>query len=261
MVLTEAELLAKRLDRNRRTRELATDPSAYPLTTNDERLILLYYHQKINDLCKYFKFPLTTSLSAHFLFARLFTDKPLVDTRHDLKHVMLATLYLASKVDEQHTVLSEFCKRIPGTERRAVEELEFVILEWLDYDVWVECPLAILLSFIVDIYHDSADIVNEVYSQTVPLLTAMFMTDIPLVYDTVIISLAVLKQTAVKRKQEPIVDDYIQRLSLRLGTDTITGLVQSALTLSSMQATTLDARYLKEIDGKLTSFRANLNSK
>ena len=157
------------------------------------------------------------------IFSTVHISKPLLDDRHDLKHVMLSCVYLASKVDAGHTNLQEFCQKIPGTEKRVVEELEFVLLDWLDFDILFDSPLLPLIAFIIDIYSDGSERVS-VYTTAVQTIIAMYMTDIPLLHNPTIIALSALKSTADKRKCI-LFDTYLSQLQARDPTLNINGAV------------------------------------
>jgi hypothetical protein len=231
--------------------------SNYPLTSADERSILLYYHQKINDICKYFKFPLKTILSSHLIFSRVHVYKPIIDSSFDLKHIMLASVYLASKIDEQHTSVESFCSKIPDTEKRSVEQLEFILLDWLDFDIFFDLPVDPLLAFLLEIY--DAPIDESVYTASAQTIISMYMTDIPHIYDPALIALAALKQTSLKTNDSRF-DDYIIKFDLHSSLH-VKQVIDKVLSLSGAQSTTVDARYLKEIDSKLNECRRFLLSK
>jgi hypothetical protein len=259
LLLTASELYQRRVDCNAASRSL--HPTAdYSLTVQEERLILLYYHQKINDICKYFKFGMSTVLTSHLTFARVHLAKPILDGgKHDLKHIMLAAVYLASKVDEEHTELGKFCDKIPGTDRKQIEELEFVLLDWLDFDIFMELPVVPLATFVADIFLSAEGqtvSAKELHAAALQSLSSIYMTDAPFLFNPAIIALSCLLQTAVRFKVEKAVEEYLEKVEEKLpGTRE---LVESAGKVATGQATTLDPRYLKVIDGKLSECRKKL---
>lgn len=249
---TEAELLSKRLECNNSVRQrLLSHGSNYSLTTADERCILLYYHQKINDICKYFKFPITTVLTSHLIFSRVHIHKPVVDTSFDLKHIMLASVYLASKINELHTSVESFCAKVPDTERKSIEELEFILLDWLDFEIFFDLPVAPLLAFLLEIHDASYD--ESVYATCAQTIISMYMTDIPHIFNSSVIALTALKQTSLKL-EDPKFDEYLEKLELHSNIQ-LGPVIDDILSLSRAQSTTFDARYLKEIDSKMNECR------
>lgn len=223
----------------------------YSLTTTDERCILLYYHQKINDICKFFRFQLSTVLSSHLIFSRVHMYKPIVDDSFDLKHIMLACVYLGSKIDEQHTSVDTFCAKIPGVQRKDIEELEFILLDWLDFDIYFDLPTCPLTAFLLEIF---GKVEEDIYLAAAQSMVSMFMTDIPHLFNAAAIALASIKQAAIKFKVQSKFDDYMLKLDTHTALDCVQQ-VNNILNFVTLQPTTFDARYLKEIDAKLSDCR------
>lgn len=253
-LFTEEELLARRGECNSSTKQaLAFKGIDYSLTTSEERSILLYYHQKINDICKYFKYEVSTLLTSHLIFSRVHISKPILDVKYDLKHVMLASVFLASKIDEKHTVLSAFSTKIPGTNQQHISELEFILLDWLEYDLMFDLAVEPMTALLVDAF-GSLD--KAVHIAICNILVSMYMTDLPHLYSSVHLAMAAIKQWSLKTGDQRF-DEYIRLLEEKTGQE-FSSVIKKIIEFSSSQPTTFDARFLKEIDSKLSECRSKL---
>ncbi|MCL7049016.1 hypothetical protein MKW94_000896 [Papaver nudicaule] len=79
-----------------------------PLSTEEEQLMRVFYEHKIQEVCVAFKFPHKIQATAITYFKRFYLQWSVME--HHPKHIMLACVYTACKVEENHVSAEELGK-------------------------------------------------------------------------------------------------------------------------------------------------------
>lgn len=152
--LTRDEIFEKRNQVNKAAIEQLLDklPSELRevlLSAEEEAMLWHYYHRKIPEICRYFKFPPTVTATAHWLLSRCSLGLSVL--QYDPKHVMLAAILLATKLEGLHLTMDQYAAKIPNTDAELLIELEFVLLASLDYKVFFFSPNAALAGVLLEL--------------------------------------------------------------------------------------------------------------
>src|SRR3954449_7194621 len=102
-----------------------------------------HHHLNIANVCKLFQFPPSVQLVAHYLLWRYSLLHTVLDK--DFKHVMLSACYFGSKLENHRLQLDEFCSKIKNVSRSVLEELEFIFLEVLKYNIYIFTPIPAII--------------------------------------------------------------------------------------------------------------------
>lgn len=126
--------------------EATTTPSLSEenlITTEEEELLLSHFISKIAPTCSYFKMPPLVAMTARWILYRYSFKHSWMEW--DPKHVMLASILLASKCENLHLTADVFPGKLPNTNLELLLQLEFVLLAALDYNLHFFSPVPSLL--------------------------------------------------------------------------------------------------------------------
>lgn len=159
------------------------------LTEEEARELERYHHLNISNICKSFHLPFTSQLIAHYLLNRYCLSHTVLT--YDLKHAMLTACYLAAKLENHRILLNELCAKIKNVSRQIIEELEFVYLEMLEYEIWIFAPYIPTLAFLMEMNIPLDEEINLKINEQLELI---YRTEIPLIHRPIQIAQFVLNK-------------------------------------------------------------------
>lgn len=208
------------------------------VTFEEASILLKFYHQKIPNICRAFGFPITTQLVAHQLLSHYSLSHTVSD--FDLKHVMLACCYMAAKIDNVRIFLNDICSKIPKTNRSSIEDLEFVILKALDYNISsFFSPIPCIFGLLTELGFKeiSDDFLNQIFKD----LDSVYESEFFFPYSPLGISLSLLK-TRISDEQLEFLMNLVQ-------------IEETQLFDLQIQPQPLDRKRLVEIDKRIIEYR------
>ncbi|KAM0880510.1 hypothetical protein ACQ4PT_033539 [Festuca glaucescens] len=121
--------------------------SVKPLSCEEEQMMRRFYEQKIQEVCKAFKFPHKIQATAIIYFKRFYLQWSVME--HHPKHIMLTCVYSSCKVEENHVSAEELGKGI-NQDHQIILNNEMIVLKSLDFDLIVFSPYRSIEGFIDD---------------------------------------------------------------------------------------------------------------
>uniref|UniRef100_A0A0E0EUQ4 Cyclin-H1-1 n=1 Tax=Oryza meridionalis TaxID=40149 RepID=A0A0E0EUQ4_9ORYZ len=155
-----------------------------PLSCEEERLMRVFYEQKIQEVCSAFKFPHKIQATAIIYFKRFYLQWSVME--HHPKHIMLTCIYSSCKVEENHVSAEELGKGIQQ-DHQIILNNEMIVLKSLDFDLIVYAPYRSIEGFV----DDMEDLRQTAISQ----VDKMMLTDAPLLYTPGQLALAALHKS------------------------------------------------------------------
>jgi cyclin H len=193
------------------------DPSSgpEPLSDEEETLLRRYYEAKIMKVCAAFSLPSKVQATAVTLFKRFLLDTSLL--QHNLKTIMLTSVYLACKTEE-HYVSAEELGRGMHEDAGRVLNAELTLLAGLRFQLITYSPYRALEGFRHD-FESEGDAGDRPSSERLDacLLAArdatskQMLTDAPLMYAPGRLALAALRAAARESGLEGVVR-YAERV-------------------------------------------------
>uniref|UniRef100_A0A0E0KIT0 Cyclin-H1-1 n=1 Tax=Oryza punctata TaxID=4537 RepID=A0A0E0KIT0_ORYPU len=159
-----------------------------PLSCEEERLMRVFYEQKIQEVCSAFKFPHKIQATAIIYFKRFYLQWSVME--HHPKHIMLTCIYSSCKVEENHVSAEELGKGIQQ-DHQIILNNEMIVLKSLDFDLIVYAPYRSIEGFVDDMELAQTDLRQTAISQ----VDKMMLTDAPLLYTPGQLALAALHKS------------------------------------------------------------------
>jgi cyclin ccl1 len=160
---------------------------------DQEQLALIqFYTLKIRDYCRVFKFSPKIQLTSIMLFKRFYIEQSAME--HDPKLILIACLFLSTKIEHEPVSLQEFLDKIPkGPQKHDMLELELTLSSHIDFDFSVDHPIWPLHGFFLDLqqFHSPQELFQS-YQNAVDVCTDLYLTDCPLIYSASQIAIAAL---------------------------------------------------------------------
>ncbi|KAM0901438.1 hypothetical protein ACQ4PT_019985 [Festuca glaucescens] len=132
--------------------------SVKPLSCEEEQMMRRFYEQKIQEVCKAFKFPHKIQATAIIYFKRFYLQWSVME--HHPKHIMLTCVYSSCKVEENHVSAEELGKGI-NQDHQIILNNEMIVLKSLDFDLIVFAPYRSIEGFIDDMDVDRLQILTQ----------------------------------------------------------------------------------------------------
>uniref|UniRef100_A0A8I6Y4W6 Cyclin-H1-1 n=1 Tax=Hordeum vulgare subsp. vulgare TaxID=112509 RepID=A0A8I6Y4W6_HORVV len=169
--------------------------SVKPLSCEEEQVMRIFYEQKIQEVCRAFKFPHKIQATAIIYFKRFYLQWSVME--HHPKHIMLTCVYASCKVEENHVSAEELGKGIQQ-DHQIILNNEMIVLKSLDFDLIVYAPYRSIEGFIDDM-DDFCRAGNGAHQRLKDLhqtanseVDTMMLTDAPLLYTPGQLALAAL---------------------------------------------------------------------
>ncbi|XP_056699921.1 cyclin-H1-1 isoform X4 [Spinacia oleracea] len=168
-----------------------------PLKVEEEKVLHVYYENKIQEVCGAFKFPHKIQATALTYYKRFYLCWSVME--HHPKSVMLTCIYLACKIEENHVSAEELGKGIQQDHRMILDN-EMLVLQSLGFDLIVYTPYRSIEGFINDMedfcYATSGeiDMLPELHQRAVFEADKAVLTDAPLLFPPGQLALAVLRR-------------------------------------------------------------------
>ncbi|XP_006651796.1 cyclin-H1-1 isoform X1 [Oryza brachyantha] len=169
-----------------------------PLSCEEERLMRIFYEQKIQEVCAAFKFPHKIQATAIIYFKRFYLQWSVME--HHPKHIMLTCIYSSCKVEENHVSAEELGKGIQQ-DHQIILNNEMIVLKSLDFDLIVYAPYRSIEGFIDDMEdfcragNGEHQRLKELRQTAISQVDKMMLTDAPLLYTPGQLALAALHKS------------------------------------------------------------------
>lgn len=102
-------------------------------TAKEEEIYRKRLEAKIDPLCSAFNLPIKVTQTATALFKRYCLSNPIVMT--NLKIVMVASVYVACKVEESYVSAEQLCKVVKDIDYNKVLNAELAVLQGVDFQL------------------------------------------------------------------------------------------------------------------------------
>jgi cyclin H len=229
-ILTREEIETRRSDARRRAvesaqgaRESTGEPlqtdGPEPLTDEEETLLRRYYEAKILKVCAAFSLPSKVQATAVTLFKRFLLGTSLL--QHNLKVMMLTSIYVACKVEENYVSAEEFGKGMHEDASRVLNA-ELTLLAGLHFQLVTYSPYRAVNGFRCDMEAktEAGDLAGqrtprEKLDECVGLarrtVDKLMLTDAPLMYSPGKIALAAFRAAGRELGIEAVAR-YVERV-------------------------------------------------
>lgn len=104
------------------------------LSAEEEADLRTFHESKIIDVCTHFKFDLQVLTAAILLHKRFYLKRSMLQGK-DPKHIMLACIFLGTKVGNLHLEASFITGKVAGSDPKVVLELEFHVLSNVGFNL------------------------------------------------------------------------------------------------------------------------------
>jgi cyclin H len=243
-LFSSRELLERRKAANTAVRSRTT---SNPIDHDEQMVLIQFYSTKIRDYCKFFKFSLKVQLTALMLFKRFYIDQSAME--HDPKLILIACLFISTKIEHEPIVLQEFLDKIPkGPQKHEMLQLELALSSGISFDYFVEHPIWPLHGYFLDLqtFHSAQDLYQP-YQNAIESASDLYLTDAPLLFTASQIALACMY---IHAKPE-IMDPFLEH---RFGThyEFLKGIILSIIELSQVHLV-VDKDVARDIAKKVQS--------
>ena len=170
------------------------------LQYHEEKLLLIYYSQYINDICHKFKPPVPFSVTGTSLayFKRFYLNTSVMEFHP--REMAFLSVYLACKVDEYNVSIDQFMDQVCSQPNPSLQmfiiDNELLMLQKLNFHLTVHCPYRPLEGFMIDLKTNKEQIGiddPEIYRQKIEqFLMKCSLTDAVLLFPPSQIALAAL---------------------------------------------------------------------
>ncbi|KAL4178949.1 hypothetical protein AMTRI_Chr13g84760 [Amborella trichopoda] len=167
-----------------------------PLNPNEEKLMRIFYEQKIQEVCGAFGFPHKIQATAIIYFKRFYLNWSVME--HDPKHIMLTCIYTSCKVEEFHVSAEELGKGIQQ-DHEVILNNEMIVLKSLGFDLIVYAPYRSVDGFLNDM-EDFSHALDDGKLKALGEATKLevdktMLTDAPLLFPPGQLALAALRRS------------------------------------------------------------------
>lgn len=139
----------------KRCKKSNTEPPKEFLQYHEEKLLLIYYSQFINDICRKFKPPVPLSVTGMSIvyFKRFYMNTSVMEFHP--KEISYLCVYLACKVDEYNVSIDQFMQQVCSQPNPLLQmfiiDNELLMLQKLNFHLTIHCPYRPLEGFIIDL--------------------------------------------------------------------------------------------------------------
>ncbi|XP_042383776.1 cyclin-H1-1-like [Zingiber officinale] len=228
-----------------------------PLNCEEEQHMRIFYEQKIQEVCRAFKFPHKIQATAIIYFKRFCLQWSVME--HHPKHIMLTCIYASCKVEENHVSAEELGKGIQF-DHQIILNNEMAVYQSLGFDLIVYSPYRSIEGFLEgmqDFLHARddqkkfQDLLQTSYSE----VDRMMLTDGPLLFAPAQLALAALRRANEVHRFLDF-ERYLNFLvSRQRSTHSASQLLETLNSIDILvaQLNILTADEMKDIDRKLKS--------
>ena len=138
-----------------------------PPTEQEEQDFLRYYAGNVMETADFFRMPTQVKATAVLLFKRFYLSR--LPTEFHPKHILYTCLFLLAKLENYFMSIDLFVKPLPNTEPHHVLDLEFVVLQELQFTLLVHHPFRPLYGFFLDmqavLQDESVEVLGTLYDE------------------------------------------------------------------------------------------------
>ncbi|XP_065563728.1 cyclin-H-like isoform X2 [Artemia franciscana] len=167
------------------------------LTYDEEKEILMFYEQKLFELCKIFKPAMPPSVvgTGFHYFKRFYLKNSVMD--YHPRDILATCVYLAAKVDEFNVSIGSFVANLRGDQEKAsgiILNNELLLMQQLGYQLTIHNPYRPIEGFLIDIKTRYSQIgsIDKVRPKIDEFLENYYFTDLCLIYAPSQIALAAI---------------------------------------------------------------------
>lgn len=221
--------------------------SARTLSIEEEDLIKKWYATKIREFGQ-LGLPEKVLGTATIYFKRFFLSNAI--THHDLRHIMLASIYLAAKVEEVVLPVDNIAGPV-NAKKEDVLAMEIPLLEGLQFDLIVHLPYNPLHGFIIDLKESTSPPASpeKLQGRARRHINDLLITDAPFLYPPAQLALAALRK-ASEEEGYPLAEYMHSRFHTNAGYDQLRLNVE-AIQKYITEGGQMDVSRVKKIDRKL----------
>ncbi|KAK1299274.1 Cyclin-H1-1 [Acorus calamus] len=186
------------------------------LNCEEEKLMRVFYEQKIQEVCLAFCFPHKIQATAIIYFKRFYLNWSVME--HHPKQIMLTCIYASCKVEENHVSAEEFGK---GTQQdhQMILNNEMLVLQSLGFDLIVYAPYRSIEGFVNEMEGFSGARVEKLQNIKEIAKSEVdkyMLTDAPLLFPPGQLTLASLRKA---NEVEQVLDfeRYLENILFRQG--------------------------------------------
>lgn len=128
--------------------ELSADTLLELITPEEEQIFLRFICLQIVQICAHFNMPTQVRATAISFFRKFYLVHSVMEYRP--KNVAYTIVFLAAKLENYFISIESFCTRIPKTKPADILDLEFVVLQTLQFTLLVHHPFRPLWGFFLD---------------------------------------------------------------------------------------------------------------
>lgn len=154
--------------------ELTADKLLDLLTLEEELKYLNFYCENIMKVTQSFRMPTQVKATAVSFFKKFYLINSVME--YHPKNVLYTCVFLAAKSENYFMSIETFCKALPKTEPKDVLDLEFIVLQSLQFTLLVHHPFRPLYGFFLDfqgvllhpnpvMYDVSVDTIGSLYDK------------------------------------------------------------------------------------------------
>lgn len=240
------------LEKHRQERRtLSLEKEHYPLTPEEELLLLQTFRSKIQDTCRLFRFPKETSTVAHWYLLRYYyLGKGGLPAGQQMKYLMLAACLLACKHENQHPTKTSLTTPSVSLDFTLLQKTEIELLSALEHQISfksIDFTLLSLLSVLdVTLEKDTNDCFSLLY-QIVEETTSL------LLYSPLELASIAVWCVLGKSLPPPSPPEQQQQHSNNFSLEQSSKSVQSQLEAYSntTKPKLMDIKFIRELDQKL----------
>lgn len=239
------------------------------LSFEEEELMKRYYHSRINDICQFFselfpypqdKTPFTSIPSeravpptlgciAHYFLSLFFVRHSVMQV--DGKHLMLATILVASKCVHLHWEMPVIVDSIPNVDVDLLMRMETKLLQALNFDINYQSPSQAFLGLLLQ-SSPHTDQSIELWNRGTHLLDQLAATEAPLVMSASQLATAVLEILLI----DPSVSFADSNQIKETGNQWAVSFVKEKL--GSNQTNAFDMNHIKALDRRIKDIYVSL---
>jgi cyclin H len=276
-ILTREDIESRRSEARSRAIESARDARAGgeplpgdgpdPLTDEEETLLRRYYEAKILKVCAAFSLPSKVQATAVTLFKRFLMGTSLL--QHNLKVMMLTSIYVACKVEENYVSAEEFGKGMHEDASRVLNA-ELTLLSGLQFQLVTYSPYRAVHGFRCDLEEmmeanelDAPAVSREKLDECVGCarrtVDKLMLTDAPLIYAPGKLGLTAFRAAGRELKIEAV-QRYVESVQAREEapeSGALLGSLNALDTMARVGGEEPKEEVVRHIDKKLKTWRTS----
>lgn len=233
-------------------------------TMKEEEVYRKRLEAKIEPLCNAFNLPIKVTTAAQLLFKRFCLQNSILTT--NLKIVMVASVYVACKVEESYVSAEQLCKVVKDIDHNKVLNAELAVLQGVNFQLISFSAFRPLRGFRADAIHtikqmsfvggavdDLSETIRECYNKAAIDLKKQLLTDLVFIYPPGQLALSAFLKAAREEKCKEL-EDYILTKCLRNEQDLIKNLeeIERVTEIEGLEPKEADA---KKADQAIKAFQ------